>query len=142
MLLTTGIAQAMIIVAGFSTADYYTLLAFSTSLALLPYLLSSLYAVKSAYTGKGYEGDKAKGRYLEMAVSIFAVVFVLYMFYGAGLKYVLLAAAVWSLGLPFFIIGKREQRAKLTKVEWVVCLAVVAMAVAGVAGLATGALAL
>ena len=140
MLLTTGIAQAMILVAGFSSADYYTLLAFSTSLALLPYLLSSLYAVKSAYIGKGYEGDKSKGRYWEMAVASFAVLFVLYMFYGAGLKYVLLASAVWGLGLPLFILGKREQRIKLTLVEWVVCVAVVLMACTGVVGLATGAL--
>jgi len=138
MLLTTGIAQAMILVAGFSSADYYTLLAFSTSLALLPYFLSSLYAAKSAYIGKGYEGEKANGRYWEMAVAVFAVVFVLFMFYGAGLKYVLLAAVVWSLGLPFFILGKREQRAKLTVMEWAVCLIVVAMACTGVAGLATG----
>ena len=140
MLLTTGIAQAMILVAGFSSADYYTLLAFSTSLALLPYLLSSLYAVKSAYLGRGYEGEKAAGRYWEMAVALFAVAFVLFMFYGAGLKYVLLAAVVWSLGLPFFILGKREQRDQLTNIEWAVCLAVVGMASAGVAGLFTGAL--
>jgi arginine:ornithine antiporter/lysine permease len=138
MLLTTGIAQAMILVAGFSSADYYTLLAFSTSLALLPYLLSSLYAIKSAYTGRGYEGEKAKGRYWEMAVALFAALFVIYMFYGAGLKYVLLAAAVWGFGLPLFILGRREQRIKLTRVEWVVCLAVVLMACTGLAGLATG----
>lgn len=142
MLITTGIAQAMIIVAGFSTADYYALLAFSTSLALLPYLLSSLYALKSAYMGRGYEGDKAKVRYWGIAVSTFAVVFVLFMFYGAGLKYVLLAATVWLVGLPLFLIGKREQRAKLTKVEWGVCLAVAALAVAGVGGLAMGAITL
>lgn len=140
MLLTTGIAQAMILVAGLSSADYYTLLAFSTSLALLPYLLSSLYAVKSAYLGKGYEGDTAPGRYWEMAVALFAVLFVLFMFYGAGLKYVLLAAAVWALGIPFFLLGKREQRVNLTTIEWIVCVTVVLMACAGVAGLATGAL--
>jgi arginine:ornithine antiporter / lysine permease len=138
MLLTTGIAQAMILVAGFSSADYYALLAFSTSLSLLPYLLSSLYALKSAYTGKGYEGEKAKGRYWHMAVSLFAVIFVLFMFFGAGLKYVLLAAVIWSLGLPFFIIGKREQRIKLTTIEWIICLFVIAMACAGIFALATG----
>ena len=75
-----------------------------------------------------------------MAVALFAALFVIYMFYGAGLKYVLLAAAVWAVGLPFFLLGKREQRARLTHLEWIVCIVVVAMACAGVAGLATGTL--
>jgi arginine:ornithine antiporter / lysine permease len=137
MLLTTGIAQAMILVAGFSSADYYALLAFSTSLSLLPYLLSSLYALKSTYTGKGYAKAENTARYLDMAISLFAVLFVVFMFFGAGLKYVLLAAVIWSLGLPFFIIGKREQREKLTLIEWMICLGVIGMACIGLAGLAT-----
>jgi len=67
---------------------------------------------------------------------------VLFMLYGAGLKYVLLAAVVWMVGLPLFILGKREQRQKLSPVEWVVCLGVVAMACAGLLGLFLGYLSL
>lgn len=63
MLLTTGNVQVMILVAGISKAGYYDLLAFSTSLALLPYLLSSLYAVRSAWNGVGFEDDKVGVRY-------------------------------------------------------------------------------
>lgn len=142
LLLTTGIAQAMILVAGFSKTGYYGLLAFSTCLSLLPYLLTSLYAVKSAYIGRGYEGANAKGRYWEVSVALFAVAFVLFMFYGAGFKYVLLAAVVWSLGLPFFFLGKKEQRSKLTIKEWCICLVVIVMAVAGLLGIFAGQLTL
>ncbi len=138
MWLTTGIAQAMMLVAGFSHAGYLALLSFSTSLALIPYLLSSMYSFQCACNGRGYEGAKAHGRYREMALSAFAVCFVLFMLYGAGLKYVLLAAVVWAVGLPLFILGKREQRAKLSAVEWGVCLVVVGMALAGLLGLWTG----
>jgi arginine:ornithine antiporter/lysine permease len=142
LLLTTGIAQAMILVAGFSKTGYLGLLAFSTSLALLPYLLTSVYAVKSASIGRGYEGDNAKGRYWEMGIALFAVTFVLFMFYGAGFKYVLLAAIVWSLGLPLFFLGKKEQRQQLTVREWSVCLLVVGMAVVGLLGIFRGQLSL
>jgi len=142
MWLTTGIAQAMMIVAGFSHAGYLALLAFSTSLALIPYLLSSMYSLKCACIGKGYEGEKAKGRYWEMGLSAFAVCFVLFMLYGAGLKYVLLAAVVWALGLPLFILGKREQHTKLSIVEGLVWGAVVPRPLAGLLGLWTGHLAL
>lgn len=138
MWLTTGIAQAMMLVAGFSHAGYLALLSFSTSLALIPYLLSSMYSFQCACNGRGYEGTNAHGRYREMALSAFAVCFVLFMLYGAGLKYVLLAAVVWAVGLPLFILGKREQRAKLSAVEWGVCLVVVGMALAGLLGLWTG----
>lgn len=142
MWLTTGIAQAMILVAGFSNAGYLALLSFSTSLALFPYLLSSMYSFKCGLNGRGYEPEKAPGRYWEMALAGFAVCFVLFMLYGAGLKYVLLAAVVWMVGLPLFILGKREQRQKLSPVEWVVCLGVVAMACAGLLGLSLGYLSL
>jgi arginine:ornithine antiporter/lysine permease len=142
MWLTTGIAQAMILVAGVSNAGYLALLSFSTSLALFPYLLSSMYSFKCGLNGRGYEPEKAPGRYWEMALAGFAVCFVLFMLYGAGLKYVLLAAVVWMVGLPLFILGKREQRQKLSPVEWVVCLGVVAMACAGLLGLFSGYLSL
>ncbi|TLP69819.1 amino acid permease [Pseudomonas nitroreducens] len=138
MWLTTGIAQAMMLVAGFSHAGYLALLSFSTSLALIPYLLSSMYSFKCACNGRGYEGEKAHGRWWELGLSAFAICFVLFMLYGAGLKYVLLAAVVWAIGLPLFILGKREQGSKLTIPEWMVCLAVVGMALAGLLGLWTG----
>lgn len=142
MWMTTGIAQTMILVAGFSNAGYLALLAFSTSLALFPYLLSSMYSFKCGCSGRGYGPGKAPGRYWEMTLAGFAVCFVLFMLYGAGMKYVLLAAVVWMVGLPLFILGKREQRQKLSAVEWLVCLGVVAMACAGLLGLLSGNLSL
>ncbi|UVE18329.1 amino acid permease [Pseudomonas sp. LS44] len=142
MWLTTGIAQVMMLVAGFSHAGYLALLAFSTSLALLPYLLSSLYAFKCGLAGKGYEGDRARGRAGETLLAGIAIAFVVFMLYGAGLKYVLLAAVVWMIGLPLFILGKREQRQKLNAAEWLVCLVVVGMALAALIGLWTGHLSL
>ncbi|MCY1406311.1 Arginine/ornithine antiporter [compost metagenome] len=138
MWLTTGITQAMMLVAGLSHAGYLALLAFSTSLALIPYLLSSMYAFKCGLIGKGYQGAQAKGRTWETALAGFAICFVLFMLYGAGLKYVLLAAVVWMIGLPLFIIGKHEKRQAMTGVEWLICLAVVGMALAGLIGLWTG----
>ncbi|WP_225594729.1 hypothetical protein [Pseudomonas sp. PDM22] len=53
MWLTTGIAQAMMLVAGFGHAGYLALLSFSTSLALIPYLLFSMYSFKCACSDRG-----------------------------------------------------------------------------------------
>jgi arginine:ornithine antiporter/lysine permease len=115
---------------------------YAVALVLRGVKTSTTYAFKCACTGKGYEGAKAPGRLREMALSSFAVVFVLFMLYGAGLKYILLAAVVWAVGLPLFVIGKREQRARMTLVEWAICAAVVLMALVGLLGIWTGKLAL
>lgn len=105
-------------------------------------MLPSMYAFECACNGRGYQGEKARGRYWEMVLSAVAICFVVFMLYGAGLKYVLLAAVVWAIGLPLFIIGKREQRQKLTPIEWTVRLAVIVMAAAALLGIWTGHLAL
>jgi arginine:ornithine antiporter/lysine permease len=137
MWLTTGITQVLMLIAGFSHAGYVVLLSFSTSLALIPYLFSSLYALKSGITGKGYESQQ-KGRLGESIFAFFAVVFVLYMIYGAGLRYLLLAAIVWAVGLPLFILGSKEQRRKLPVSERITCIFVLILALVGVISLFTG----
>ena len=48
---TAGIAQALLIVAGIYSAGYDVLLKFLTSLSIVPYLLVSLYALKSVILG-------------------------------------------------------------------------------------------
>jgi len=52
---------------------------------------------------------------------------------------VLLSAIFFAPGTVLFILARREQRANLfTPVEWVLFLAVIAAAVYGIYGLATG----
>lgn len=134
--ITTGITQVLMIIAGIWNAGYIVLLSFSTSLALIPYLFSSIYALKSAISGKGYQDNH--GRIREGIFAGIAVSFVIFMIYGAGLRYLLLAAIVWSAGLPFFFKGKAERHERLTGIEWGASLVVIALAVIGLIGLFTG----
>jgi arginine:ornithine antiporter/lysine permease len=61
------------------------------------------------------------------------------MLLAGGLKYVLLSAIFFAPGSVLFILARREQHAKLfTSAEWVLFLAVIAAAVYGIYGLATG----
>lgn len=136
LLITSGITQVLMIIAGIWNEGYIVLLSFSTSLALIPYLFSSVYALKSAITGKGY--PNGKGRAQEGILSAFAIIFVLYMIYGAGLRYLLLAAIVWACGMPFFFKGKSERHEKLSGLEWASVIFVFALALAGIIGLSTG----
>ena len=54
LLVTSGLTQALMIVAGCSNAGYLVLLKFATSLSIVPYLFVSLYAVKSFLVGTGF----------------------------------------------------------------------------------------
>lgn len=125
------------LLAGVSHAGYVVLLSFSTSLALVPYLFSAVYALMSAIKGTGYEINK-KGRRTETVFSIIAVLFVVFMIYGAGLKYLLLAAIVWAVGLPFFIVGKKERHSKYTIYEFLSLVAIILMTILGIVSLVTG----
>jgi arginine:ornithine antiporter/lysine permease len=138
LLITTGITQVLMIIAGINRAGYVVLLSFSTSLALIPYLFSSAYALKSAIIGIGFTDRPQRERILSGITALLAVIFVLFMIYGAGLQYLLLAAIVWSCGLPFFIKGKKERNSKFSISEIITCLVIVLMAIMGIYGLMTG----
>ena len=71
--------------------------------------------------------------------SIGSAVVTLFMLVAGGLKYVLLSAILFAPGTILFILARREQGQPLfTPVEWALFAAVVAAAIFGVVGLATG----
>lgn len=59
------------------------------------------------------------------------------MIYGAGFKYLLLAAVVWTTGLPFFFKSKKEYHQKYNIYEILTCIVIIIMAIAGLIGLFT-----
>ena len=138
LLITTGITQVLMIIAGIDKSSYVTLLSFSTSLALIPYLFSSIYALKSVIVGTGFANRSTQQRVYSGVTACIAILFVFFMIYGAGFRYLLLAAIVWSLGLPFFFKGKRERHSHFNKSEIVVCSVIFLMALVGIYALVTG----
>lgn len=138
LIVTVGITQALMIVAGAYSAGYEVLLKFSTSLSIVPYLMVALYALKSVICGTGFENRSAKERITSSIWAVIAVSFTVFMLYGAGLKYLLLAAIVWMTGFPFYFKGKKERQEKWNKVEIISWSVFGIMAVIGLVGLLTG----
>lgn len=105
----------------------YTL---ATTCILVPYLLSSLYALKVSITEKLNAGS--------LLISTIATVYALYVIYAVGLKYLALAVILYATGgIPFYI-GKKEKNEKFTRNELVGLSAVVIFAIVMVIMLATG----
>lgn len=140
IIVTAGIAQALLIIAGIYSAGYLVLLKFSTSLAIVPYLEVSLYACKSVILGIGFKNRSMMSRIGSGIAAVLATLFALYMIYGAGLKYLLLAAVVWTTGLPFFFKAKKEYNQHYGVWEIISLVIILIMAVIGIIGLFTGAI--
>lgn len=135
---TSGLTQILLIIAGIYSAGYAVLLKFSTSLSIVPYLFVALYALKSVIKGIGFANRPMHERVVSGILAVLAVAFTLFMIFGAGLRYLLLAAIVWMTGFWFFYKGKKEQNLKFTTIEKVCWTVIALMALAGLIGLFTG----
>ena len=135
---TSGLTQVLMIIAGIYSAGYAVLLKFSTSLSIVPYLFVALYALKSVIKGTGFENRPTHERVTSGILAVLAVAFAFFMIFGAGLRYLLLAAIVWMTGFWFFYKGKKEQNLKFTTMEKICWVVIALMAIAGLIGLFTG----
>jgi arginine:ornithine antiporter/lysine permease len=91
-----------------SNATYQALISLATSMILIPYLFSAVYATRVAIAGENYAaGDPARGR--DMLIGALATVYCCWLLYAAGPKFrpfeaailaalvVLAAIAAWLL---------------------------------------------
>lgn len=136
--LTNGLVQLFLILTLFAREAFNLALSLTSAKTLIPYVLVAAFALKLAWKGETYEGSDRERR-KDLIVGGLATVYTLFMLYAGGLKYVLLACILFAPGSILFILARREQDQPLfTSTEWIIFLAVVAAALVGVYGLATG----
>ncbi|GEL22395.1 amino acid APC transporter [Pseudonocardia sulfidoxydans NBRC 16205] len=128
LLLTSGLSQIVLLLTLFSDDAFTFTLKLCTSLSLVPYLLAAGYAVRIS-----------PGRFRELLVAALATIYTLFLIVAAGVEFLLMSCIVYAPGTLLFLRARREQKARaFTPVELVLLVLVVAGAVAGVVGLATG----
>jgi arginine:ornithine antiporter / lysine permease len=105
---------------------------------LLPYLLVAGYGVLLARSGAGYENTPdERGR--DQIFAWIAVVYTLFMFVAAGLKYVLLMAVLFVPSTILYFWARREQSVRLfTPVELIIFAVTLIGGAIGLYGLVTG----
>jgi arginine:ornithine antiporter/lysine permease len=125
---TNGLVQLFLIITLVSNATYQALISLATSMILIPYLFSAVYATRVAIAGENYaNGDSARGR--DMLIGALATVYCCWLLYAAGPKYLLLSALLYAPGVVLYGWAKREQRARLFKpFETAILAALVALA--------------
>lgn len=138
LLASTVFAQAILVVAYFSTDAFDFALDMTSALALIPYLFAAGFMLKLALS-PGAAGRSRSTRARDLVIGLVATTYVVFLLLGAGLTYVLVSFIVQAPATILFLLARREQgRRMLSAGEAVILALAVGAAVAGVVGLATG----
>ncbi|MDQ0509849.1 basic amino acid/polyamine antiporter [Ancylobacter amanitiformis] len=136
----TNIVVSLFVISTYWSRDAFNFMLDMTSVtSLLPYLLVAGYGVLLARSGVGYETTpNERGR--DQIFAWIAVIYTLFMFVAAGLKYVLLVAVLFVPGtIILYVWARREQKARLfTPIELVIFGVTVVAGAIGTYGLLTG----
>lgn len=98
--LTTVLISVLIILAHFYQSGYNTLIQLSTSMVLIPYLLSALFVFKLAV--------KQRKTYLIFIGSIGSI-YGFWLIYAGGIVYLLLSMILYSVGLLFYLYARKQR---------------------------------
>lgn len=140
--ITNGLVQLFLILTLVSNATYQALISLATSMILIPYLFSAVYATRTAASGDGYHaGERARGR--DTVIGVLATIYCGWLLYAAGLKYLLLAALLYAPGVLIYGWARREKGARLFRpFEIAILAALVVLAIIAAWLLSTGRLGL
>lgn len=128
--LTNGLVQLFLLITLLSNATYLALISLATSMILVPYLFSAIYAALIAWRSEGYTSNDS-ARIRDLCVGVLASIYCGWLLYAAGLKYLLLAALLYAPGVVLYAMAKREKGQSLFKgLELGVFMVVVVLALA------------
>jgi arginine:ornithine antiporter/lysine permease len=143
-LVVSSLAVQLLLVATYFVSDALNfMLDLSTSLSLLPLFLAAAYALKLALTGESYAEDEPRVQRNHAIVAGIATAYTLFLFFSAGLKFLLLSCVILGPATLLYVKARSERGRRLfTPTE--ICLLVVILvgAILGVAGLWTGRIAI
>lgn len=129
----TNVVVSLFVISTYWSADAFNLMLDLTAVTtLLPYLLVAGYGVLLASSGEGY-ADVPGERRRDLIFSWIAVVYVLFMFVAAGLKFTILVAVLYAPGTALYFWARREQKAKFfTEPEFIAFMVLLIWAHLGV----------
>jgi arginine:ornithine antiporter/lysine permease len=140
--LTNAVIQVFLLLTWFAEYAFTMALKMTSSMTLVPYLLVAAYGLKLAWTGDSYMADR-RSRAADWIRGAIATIYAAGMLYAGGTTFLMLSALLYAPGTILFVIARREQKAPVfTRVEWLVFGVIVAMAIAGLYGLVSGAVAI
>ena len=116
LLLTQGITQFFLfaILSPKMNNTYLASITIATTLVLIPYLLSSLYAIKISILNRKRENP------IHFIIALLGTIYATYVIYAVGLKYLFLSILFYGIGSLLFLKAKREKNEQPKQWEWAV----------------------
>jgi arginine:ornithine antiporter/lysine permease len=135
---TNIVVQLLVISTYFSNDAFALMLNLTSSVNLIPYALVAAYGFMVARRGETYE-LRPEERRRDVVIGLVALIYTLFMMYAGGLRYILLSAVLYAPGTLLYRWARRERGEPVFKpTDWFILAVLVAGALAGVHGLATG----
>ena len=110
---------------------YLWAITIGTTMVLIPYLLSSLYAVKISF------GDNRE-KNINRLIAVLGTLYATYVIYAVGIRYLFLSIIFYAVGAIVFLKGRHEQKQKPKRWEWAFMLTLIAAAILLVILIANG----
>ena len=107
--ITNGCIQLFLLLTLYSSASYLALISLATSMILLPYLFSGLYALKLTWQGETYAGHRGQ-QLRDMAIALVATLYCVWLLYAAGPKYMLLSALLYAPGSLIYLATMKARQ--------------------------------
>ena len=133
------VVQIIVITTYWSRDAFSLLLNLTSATTLIPYLFVAAYGLMIAQRGETYD-QRPQERQRDLILASLATLYTLFMIYAGGLKFILLSAVLFSPGTLLYFWARREQGKPVFNKpsDWVVFGIIVAGAIYGIYGLATG----
>ncbi len=104
---TSIIMQLAMLLVYFSNNAWNTMLSITGVMVLPAYIFSTLYLWKLTEDGE-YQKITQHGRFFALISGIFGTAFGVWLVYAAGLKYLFMAFVFIALGIPVFMVARRQ----------------------------------
>ena len=136
--LTNILIQLFLVLTLFAEEAFLLALKLTSSMILLPYLLTAAYALKLAWTGETY-AQQPRERNGDLILAALATIYAIGLIYAGGLKFLLLSLVIYVPGTILFAIAQKERGHRLFTPGETVLFAVAAIGAAvALYGLVTG----
>lgn len=106
---TSFVMQLAILMVYFSNNAWNTMLSITGVMVLPAYIASTMYLWKLTRNGE-YEKAKKSGKKLAVMTGILGSVYGFWLIYAAGLKYLFMAFIFLALGIPVFIMARKQAK--------------------------------
>lgn len=137
LLWSTIVIQVVLVLCHFTTGNAWnTIVTISAVMCMPCYLMCSAFLWKVAATQqwpKNSRFSKKNG----LITGIMGTLFGAYLIYSSGLNYVMIAVFMYAIGIPLFIVGRRQAGqtgnvlSYFTRCEKIICAAVLVLGVVG-----------